>query len=103
MVIDLTENVFFHTSLPSVNHAALRSGFVGYPVNPRWNVAKFQAWRTGRQLREALTQGEMMVRSTDSMLVPVTAQQENKKNPPIIKNFHFPVWAKQVINYSHTA
>ncbi|NET54704.1 MAG: hypothetical protein F6K47_00385 [Symploca sp. SIO2E6] len=103
MVIDLTENVFVHTSLPSANHAALRSGFIGYPINPRWGVAKFQAWRTGRQWREALAQGQMMVRSTDSMLVPVTAQQENKENTPTTKNFPFPVWAKQVLNYSHSA
>jgi len=103
MVIDLTEDVFVNTSLPSVNHAALRSGFVGYPINPRWNVTKYQAWRTGRQLREALARGEMMVRSTDSMLVPVTAQQKSKENLPTTKSFPFPVWAKQVLNYSHTA
>ena len=102
MVIDLTENVFVYTSIPTANHPALRSGFVGYPANPRWNVTKFQAWRTGRQLREALARGEMMVRSTDSMLVPVTAQKEKKENPPTGKNFHFPVWAKQVLHYSHT-
>lgn len=71
MVVDLTENVLVNTLIPSTNHPALRSGFAGYPANPRWNVAKFHAWKTGRQLRAALAQGKMIVRSTDSMLVPV--------------------------------
>jgi hypothetical protein len=71
MVVDLTEDVLVNTLIPSTSHPALRSGFAGYPANPRWNATKFHAWKTGRQLRAALAQGKMIVRSTDSMLVPV--------------------------------
>jgi hypothetical protein len=81
-VVDLTENVSVHTDISQENHAALRSGFAGYPANPRWNINKFQAWRTGRQLRAALAQGLMVVRSTDSMLVPTTAQDEEVEEKP---------------------
>ncbi len=70
MVVDLTDKVSVSTGVPRENHAALRSGFVGYPANPRWNVTKFCAWRTGRQWREALAQGKMVIRRTDSMLIP---------------------------------
>jgi NADP-dependent 3-hydroxy acid dehydrogenase YdfG len=77
MVVDLTENVLVNTPISSTNHAALRSGFAGYPANPRWNAAKYSAWKTGRQLREALASGQMVVRSTDSMLVQATEQDDN--------------------------
>jgi hypothetical protein len=50
---------------------ALRAGFAGYTANPRWNAVKFHAWKTGRQWRQAYSQGTMVVRSTDSLLVPV--------------------------------
>jgi hypothetical protein len=71
MLVDLTESIWLCTVMPQENHAALRSGFAGYPANPRWNVTKYQAWKTGRQLKEALKQGEMIVRSSDCMLIPV--------------------------------
>lgn len=71
MVVDLTESIWLCTAMPQENHAALRSGFAGCPANPRWNVTKYQAWKVGRQLREALKQGEMVVRSSDRMLIPV--------------------------------
>jgi hypothetical protein len=73
-VVDLAENILLHTAIAQENHAALRSGFAGYQPNPRWNVTKFRAWKTGRQLREALKHGEMIVRSTDCMLVSVKDQ-----------------------------
>lgn len=69
MVVDLTENVSVSTKFSKENHAALRSGFVGCPANPRWNATKFCAWKTGRQWRSALAQGTMMVRTEDCMLV----------------------------------
>lgn len=69
-VVDLTEKIWLRTALAQENHAALRSGFAGYPPNPRWSATKFRAWKTGCQLREALARGEMTVRSTDCMLVP---------------------------------
>jgi hypothetical protein len=73
-VVDLTESIMLRTAIARENHAALRSGFAGYPPNPRWNVTKFRAWKTGRQLKEALEHGEMVVRSTDCMLVPAQDQ-----------------------------
>jgi hypothetical protein len=69
MMVDLTESIWTRTIIPQCNHAALRAGFAGYPSNPRWNVAKYQAWKTGRYWREQLAIGKMIVRSTDSMLV----------------------------------
>ena len=53
MVVDLTDKVMLRTAIAQENHAALRSGFAGYPPNPRWNAIKFRAWKMGRQLREA--------------------------------------------------
>ncbi|MGK7956193.1 MAG: hypothetical protein AB4063_13240 [Crocosphaera sp.] len=75
-VLDLTQDILLRTTIPSDNHAALRSGFVGYPINPRWNVNKVRAWKTGRQLRQALQQGELMIRTSDSMLVPSDYEPE---------------------------
>ncbi|WP_413160898.1 hypothetical protein ACL6C3_20525 [Capilliphycus salinus ALCB114379] len=67
--VQLTEGVLVLTAFDDACIPALRSGFAGYPVNPRWNAVKFHAWKTGRQWRVALSEGEMTVRSTDSMLV----------------------------------
>lgn len=96
MVVDLTENVLVRTLIPSSNHAALRSGFAGYPVNPRWNATKFQAWKTGRQWREALARNEMVVRSTDSMLVPTQDAETKVDNLPLSQRFNRPVSHQQV-------
>lgn len=109
MVVDLTENVLVNTPIPTVNHAALRSGFAGYPVNPRWNAAKFKAWKTGRQWRDALARGEMIVRSTDSMLVPAANQEESLTDPnsdtevsPVSQGFRFSFRPKQLLAAFHT-
>ncbi|MEM8781039.1 MAG: hypothetical protein AAGF26_19715 [Cyanobacteria bacterium P01_G01_bin.49] len=75
-VVDLTKDILLHTTIPLENHASLRSGFAGYPVNPRWNINKVWAWKTGRQLRQALQEGELIIRSSDSMLVPINNEQE---------------------------
>ncbi|MGB5772048.1 MAG: hypothetical protein WBM32_19600 [Crocosphaera sp.] len=75
-VVDLTQDILLHTTIPLDNHAALRSGFAGYPINPRWTVKKVQAWKTGHKLRQALQEGELTIRSSDSMLVPSHNQQE---------------------------
>lgn len=75
-VIQLAEGVHVRTSLPSAYIPALRSGFALYPVNPRWNAMKFGAWKTGRQWRQALSQGRMLIRSTDLMLVDVNGNTE---------------------------
>ncbi|ACK67320.1 conserved hypothetical protein [Rippkaea orientalis PCC 8801] len=87
MVVDLKNGILFHTNIPPENHAALRSGFAGYPANPRWNIHKFQAWKTGHQLCQALKQGQLVVRSSDCMLVasedeiePQSTHQLSNKN-----------------------
>jgi hypothetical protein len=85
---DLTEGMSVATNLSKDLHPALRAGFSGLPVNPRWNINKFRAWKKGRQLREALTQGQLIVRSTDSMLVsaPEQTQQEKQLDRSPIKS-----------------
>jgi hypothetical protein len=82
-VVELTHGVLARTTIPSAHHSALRSGFAGHPANPRWNAAKVIAWKTGRQWRTALAQGEMVVRSTDSMLIPhVPLEHSPSITPP---------------------
>jgi hypothetical protein len=81
-IVDIAEGVFFPTAIPSANLPALRSGFAGYPANPRWNAVKFHAWKTGRQLREAYGCGEMVVRSSDSMLVAAHNQECATESAP---------------------
>ena len=78
MVVDLAEGVLVGSLMPKDNLPALRSGFAGYPANPRWNVIKYRAWKMGRQLRQSLDEGDLVVRSTDFMLVPA---QESSSTP----------------------
>ncbi|NEP01772.1 MAG: hypothetical protein F6K58_24575 [Symploca sp. SIO2E9] len=99
MVVDLTDKVLVRTPVPKAHHAALRSGFAGYPANPRWNASKFRAWKRGLELRTALARGEMVIRKADSMLVPATEQDEKPKQMDILpqnKGFRFPIWSKRV-------
>jgi hypothetical protein len=87
-VVELEDGVLVCTSIPAENHAALRSGFARYTANPRWNAIKFRAWRIGRQWREALDEGTMTIRASDSMLVPTAeAQQETVEVPTPTKWF----------------
>lgn len=71
-VVELAEGISVRTSVASINHSALRSGFAGYPANPRWGATKFCAWRMGKQWREALDRGDMVVRPVDLILVPAS-------------------------------
>ncbi|MBR8828921.1 MAG: hypothetical protein DSM107014_13650 [Gomphosphaeria aponina SAG 52.96 = DSM 107014] len=103
MLVDLKEDVLVTTSIPPENHAALRSGFAGYPANPRWNASKFCAWKTGCHWRKALIQGEMVIRPTDSMLVPACEENREKQQPQTNKWLHFPTWAKQILGHYQTA
>lgn len=75
MVVDLADGILVRTDICSSHLPALRSGFAGYPANPRWNAVKFHAWKTGRQMRQAVACGKMIVRSNDSMLVPASEQE----------------------------
>jgi hypothetical protein len=70
-VVKLGEGVLVRTKLKDAYIPALRSGFAGYPVNPRWSGVKISAWKTGQQWRQAVSRGEMAVRSRDSMLVAI--------------------------------
>jgi hypothetical protein len=81
ITVELTEQISVLTNIPKDNHAALRAGFSGLPANPRWNISKFRAWKTGRQWREAVKQGKMRVRSADSMLVTATESETEEANP----------------------
>lgn len=90
-VIELAEGILVNTTISSQQHAALRAGFAQYPSNPRWNVAKFYAWKTGRQLRQALAKGEMIVRTTDSMLVKIEEVEESSDELPSSCHMSLPV------------
>lgn len=78
----LAEGVLVQTPINEAYIPALRSGFAGYPVNPRWSGVKFHAWKTGRQWRDAVIRGEMIVRSADSMLVSIGETEESADSPP---------------------
>lgn len=79
MVVELAPGIKVQTATPIPNHAALRSGFAGYPINPRWGAGKYRAWKTGRQLRESLNQGKLVVRSSDSMLLSAKQKKSQVK------------------------
>ena len=109
MVVELTEKVLVRTTIPKENHAALRSGFAGYPANPRWNVRKYRAWKIGCQWREDLNKGKKIVRSKDSMLVSVVnteakvgfkkSKSEEETSSP--RFCLFPVWAIHLATLNH--
>jgi len=98
LVVDLNKDVLVSTKISKPNHAALRSGFAGYPPNPQWTTAKYLAWKTGSKLRKALAEGEMTVRSRDRMLVPVEVQEEKvEKELSHSKFFFLFARAKQIL------
>ncbi|WP_051358102.1 hypothetical protein [Rubidibacter lacunae] len=68
-LVDLGNGIKARTAIPESDRAALRSGFAGYPPNPRWSAAKHCAWRTGTRWRSALQTGDLVVRSRDALLV----------------------------------
>ena len=70
LIIEVSQGICAETSIPPANHSALRSGFAGQPLNPRWTATKVVAWKTGREWRQALSQGKMVVRPSDSLLIP---------------------------------
>ncbi|MCL2928709.1 MAG: hypothetical protein O4861_07475 [Trichodesmium sp. St16_bin4-tuft] len=84
-VVKLTEGILVRTQLKNAYIPALRSGFAGYPVNPRWSGVKFWAWKRGKQWRKALLNGEMVVRSTDSILVSVDQLPDSEKDSDAVE------------------
>lgn len=98
LLVDLGDQIFAKTTIPITHHAALRAGFAGYTPNPRWNVTKFQAWKTGQKWQQALQKGEMIIRPQDQMLVFKSEQEKQSIDQPISTDcFKFSVWAKQLI------
>lgn len=90
MVVELTEKVWIYTAIAHENHAALRSGFAGYPANPRWNVSKYLAWKQGSQWRHELSQGMLVINQSNSQLVSAKDTQASSKK----KSASIP-WRKQ--------
>ncbi|MBV5257926.1 hypothetical protein FLX56_05765 [Synechococcus moorigangaii CMS01] len=78
-LVELTDGIYIKTAIPRENHSAIRSGFAGYPSNPRWNVRKHQAWKQGKQWRQALDQGLMVVE--DKHLVPMVQPECQAPTP----------------------
>ncbi len=97
-VVDLKDNILVNTTIPPEQHAALRSGFMGLPLNPRWDVQKYHSWKTGRQLRDDLEKGKLMVRSSDFLLMP-KAEAENRPIPqsPTGVNHSILTWTKNIL------
>lgn len=58
-VVELSEGVAVRTNIKSTYLPALRSGFAGYPLNPRWGGAKIVAWKIGQQWRLEFKQGNL--------------------------------------------
>lgn len=81
-VVELSEFVKVQTNIKETNLPALRSGFAGYPINPRWNASKVIAWKLGQQWRLALKDGRMFVRTVDSMLVEVDGDRVSDPEDP---------------------
>ncbi|ELR96249.1 hypothetical protein [Gloeocapsa sp. PCC 73106] len=90
IVVELTEKLWIYTEITLENHAALRSGFAGYPANPRWNVTKYLAWKQGYQWREELSQGKLVVSQSNSQLIGATEIKVTST-----AKFTFPQWRKK--------
>ena len=72
VTIELAEGIRAQTSIPVGNHSAVRSGFAGHPLSPRWTATKVVAWKTGREWRQGLLDGTLVVRTSDLLLVAAT-------------------------------
>lgn len=75
-IVQLSEQIKVETDIQDRHLPALRSGFAGYPANPRWDGAKFMTWKIGRQWRNALQVGTVVVREVDAMLVMAQEEEE---------------------------
>ncbi len=80
-IVELSADVRARTSLPPVCHSALRAGFEGYSVNPRWNGTKLRAWRLGQEWRQALNRGEMLIRPSDQLLLSPEELAQGESGP----------------------
>lgn len=96
--VQLSENVMVLTPLDESCIPALRAGFAGYTANPRWNAVKFHAWKIGRQWRVAYAKGTMVVRSTDSLLVPIEEADDEivSQTQETTQSTDSPKWYKRI-------
>ncbi|AFY40461.1 hypothetical protein Lepto7376_4353 [[Leptolyngbya] sp. PCC 7376] len=83
-MVELAEGVYIETAIPRENHAALRSGFAGYPNNPRWTVRKYKAWKQGKLWRKSLSDGSMTIHdqqliATETALNAAIASPESER------------------------
>lgn len=76
--IELSPGIEIQAFVPKEHIPALRAGFALFPANPRWSALKFQAWKSGRRLRQAVDRGETYVK--DRYLVLLA--QERAVEPP---------------------
>lgn len=74
-VVCLADGINVQTDLADIQLPALRAGFAGYPMNPRWNALKFHAWKQGRAWKQALQAGTLTVRPADDRLVAIDEAQ----------------------------
>lgn len=88
-VLELAEGIYIETTIPRESHPAVRSGFAGYPSNPRWTVRKHQAWKQGKQWRQDFEQGLMVVEK--QQLVPAT-QLEIREQPVVAQREEKSSW-----------
>lgn len=91
--VELADGICAKTSIPIANHSAMRSGFAGQPVNPRWSATKVVAWKTGREWRQGLSTGVLVIRETDSLLVPAI--------PPAVPTLPVPTPSTTTIPAAH--
>lgn len=83
-VLELAEGIYIETAIPRESHPAVRSGFAGYPSNPRWTVRKHQAWKQGKQWRQDFEQGLMVVEKQQLIPTPAT-QPEMKEKQAVVQ------------------
>lgn len=67
--VELQGKIWIYTHITQENHSALRSGFAGYPANPRWNVNKYRAWKQGIKWREDWKGGLLSLDSSNFQLI----------------------------------
>lgn len=82
--IRLADGVNVRTDIPEAQLPALRAGFAGYPMNPRWNALKFHAWKQGRHWKQALQTGELVVSSVEELLV--TPEEAQRQAAPAVES-----------------
>ncbi|MEC4806486.1 MAG: hypothetical protein SAJ12_08015 [Jaaginema sp. PMC 1079.18] len=84
-IVQLSEQIKVETDIQDRHLPALRSGFAGYPANPRWDGAKFMTWKVGRQWRNALQVGTIIIRESDAVLIMAQEEEDTDTDEIIPK------------------